>query len=64
MKKSTSNKAGISTDEEKLWHLTFQANDYKYKLGVMVIIDKANTELKIKSIAKNGQITEKATPNM
>ena len=54
MKKSTSNKAGISTDEEKLWHLTFQANDYKYKLGVMVIIDKANTELKIKSIAKNG----------
>ena len=64
MKKSTSNKAGISTDEERLCHLTCQANDYKYKLGVMVIIDKANTELRIKSIAENGQIIEKATPNM
>ena len=55
MKKSTSNKAGISTDEERLCRLTCQANDYKYKLGVMVIIDKANTELRIKNIAETGK---------
>lgn len=64
MKKPSSNKAGISTDEERLCYLTCQASDYKYKLGVMVIIDEANTKLKIKSIAENGQIIEKAPPNL
>lgn len=54
MKKPSSNKAGISTDEERLCYLTCQASDYKYKLGVMVIVDKANRELKIKCIAEDG----------
>lgn len=54
MKKSTSNKAGISADEERLRCLTCQTNDYQYKLGVMVIVDEANIELKIKSIAEDG----------